>query len=90
LHGYSVGLTAFYAALLRKRPSAFLGLVKLLPMAAGYLKGGKGAGEEEPEEPQELAAELDRRALQGMLTGQLLYAKSRRLQRRVAAAVRSR
>ena len=41
LHGYSVGLTAFYAALLRQRPSALLGLVKLLPMAAGYLKGGK-------------------------------------------------
>jgi O-antigen biosynthesis protein len=88
LHGYSVGLTAFYAALLRKRPSAFLGLVRLLPMAAGYLKGGKGAGEEEPEEPRELAAELDRRALQGMLAGPLLYAKSRRLQRRVAGAVR--
>ena len=41
LHGYSVGLTAFYAALLRQRPGALLGLVKLLPLAAGYLKGGK-------------------------------------------------
>jgi hypothetical protein len=89
LHGYSVGLTAFYAALLRRRPSALFGLVRLLPMAAGYLKGGKGAAEEASAEPQDLAAELDRRALQGMLSGPLLYAKSRRLQRRAASAVRS-
>lgn len=89
LHGYSVGLTAFYAALLRQRPSAFFGLVKLLPMAAGYLKGGKAGAEEAPGEPQGLAAELDRRQLQGMLKGPLVYAKSRRLQRRVAATLRS-
>jgi len=89
LHGYSIGLTAFYAALLRRRPSALFGLVTLLPMAAGYLKGGKGSSEEAPEEPQELAAELDRRALEGMLSGPRLYAKSRRLQRRAASAVRS-
>jgi O-antigen biosynthesis protein len=89
LHGYSVGLTAFYAALLRQRPGAFFGLVKLLPMAAGYLKGGKAAAEEAPDEPEGLAAELDRRQLQGMLKGPLVYAKSRRLQRRVAATLRS-
>jgi O-antigen biosynthesis protein len=89
LHGYSVGLTAFYAALLRQRPSALLGLVGLLPLAAGYLKGGKSAPEEAPAEPQALAAELDRRQLQGMLKGPLVYAKSRRLQRRVAATLRS-
>jgi hypothetical protein len=93
LHGYSVGLTAFYAALLRHRPGALLGLVKLLPMAASYLRPGKGAPDEapaEPEEPQDLAAELDRRSLQGMLKGPLLYSKSRREQRRVAASTRSR
>jgi hypothetical protein len=32
---------------------------------------------------------LDRRQLQGMLKGPLVYTKSRRLQRRVAAAARS-
>ena len=89
LHGYSVGLTAFYAALLRQRPIALLGLVKLLPMAAGYLKGGKTAQEEAPAEPQGLAAELDRKQLQGMLMGPLVYAKSRRMQRRAAATLRS-
>jgi GT2 family glycosyltransferase len=92
LHGYSIGLTAFYAALLRRRPSSVFGLIKLLPMAVKYLKGGDTA-EEEPAsqppaapQPQGLAAELDRRALQGMLKGPSLYGKSRRLQRRNAAA----
>jgi O-antigen biosynthesis protein len=90
LNGYSAGLTAFYAALIRQRPSAFFGLMKLLPMAASYLKGGgEDAEEVAPEEPQELEAQLDRRPLQGMLKGPLLYAKSRRVQRRVAAAARS-
>jgi hypothetical protein len=58
-------------------------------MAAGYLKGGKEAPEEAPQEPRDLAAELDRRPLQGMLKGPLLYARSRRQQRRAAAAARS-
>jgi len=89
LHGYSVGLTAFYAALLRQRPAALLGLVKLLPMAAGYLKGGKSEPADAPAEPQGLEAELDRRQLQGMAKGPLVYLKSRRLQRRVAATQRS-
>ncbi len=89
LHGYSIGLTAFYAALLRKRPGALFGLIKLLPMAVGYLKGGDAEAEEAAEEPQDLVAALDRRALQGMLKGPVLYVKSRRVQRRTAAAARS-
>lgn len=89
LHGYSIGLTAFYAALLRRRPTALFGLIKLLPMAVGYLKGGDSGPEEADEAPQGLAAELDRRALQGMLKGPGLYAKSKRVQRRTAAAARS-
>jgi O-antigen biosynthesis protein len=91
LHGYSIGLTAFYAALLRRRPGALFGLLKLLPMAADYLKGGSAeeASSEPAEEARELAAELDRRALQGMLKGPWLYAKSRRRQRRQAATVRT-
>jgi O-antigen biosynthesis protein len=87
LHGYSVGLTAFYAALLRHRPSAFLGLVRLLPAAGGYLRAGRGAPpEQQAAEPPALAAELDRRQLQGMLKGPVAYLRSRRVQRRAAAA----
>ena len=33
LHGYSIGLTAFYAALLRHHPGVLPGLLKLLPAA---------------------------------------------------------
>jgi GT2 family glycosyltransferase len=91
LHGYSVGLTAFYTSLIRHRPSAFFGLIKLLPLAAGYLTGNKAAADDAPpEEPHELAAGLNRRRLQGMLKGPLLYARSRRAQRRVARTMRSR
>jgi O-antigen biosynthesis protein len=83
LQGYSVGLTAFYAALLRHRPTALFGLLRLLPEAGGYLTGKKAdaAGE-----PVELPAELDRRQFQGMLKGPVAYARSRRVQRRAAAA----
>jgi hypothetical protein len=86
LHGYSVGLTAFYAALIRQRPAALLGLIKLLPAAGGYLKRGDSRSEEPAEEPLDLAAELDRKQLQGMLEGPLAYLRSRRVQRRAAAA----
>jgi O-antigen biosynthesis protein len=88
LHGYSIGLTAFYAALLRHRPSALFGLIKLLPAAGGYLTGRTTVtGDAPAEQPQDLPAGLDRRRLQGMLKGPLLYARSRRMQRRVAAAM---
>lgn len=85
LHGYSTGLTAFYAALLRHRPGTLLGLLKLLPMAGGYLKGKTSAGAAEPEAAVKLPAGLDRRALQGMLKGPVAYARTRRAQRRAAA-----
>jgi glycosyltransferase involved in cell wall biosynthesis len=87
LHGYSVGLTAFYAALLRKRPGSIFGLLKLIPAAGGYLTGrGADTADEPAGPPPELAAQLDRRQLQGMLKGPLAYARSRRVQRRAAAA----
>jgi O-antigen biosynthesis protein len=87
LHGYSVGLTAFYAALLRQRPGTLFGLLKLLPSAGGYLTRGRKADPagDAPEEPSELAGEVNRRHLQGMLKGPFAYARSRRLQRRAAA-----
>jgi O-antigen biosynthesis protein len=37
LHGYSVGLSAYYAALLCRRPWVLIGLVRLLPDAIGFL-----------------------------------------------------
>jgi O-antigen biosynthesis protein len=87
LYGYSIGLTAFYAALLRHRPTALFGLIKLLPAAGGYLKDATAPDEAPAEQPRDVPAGLERRRLQGMLRGPLLYARSRRLQRRAAAAM---
>lgn len=83
LHGYSIGLTAFYAALLRHRPGMLPGLLRLLPSAARYLKTGSapGAG-------PELLAELDRRHLQGLALGPLAYLRSVRQQGRAARSGR--
>jgi GT2 family glycosyltransferase len=39
IEGYGVGLTAYYAALLRHRPLALPALLRLLPAALGYLRG---------------------------------------------------
>ena len=41
LHGYSIGLTGFYAALLRHRPDVLPALLRLLPSAVRYLTGTK-------------------------------------------------
>jgi O-antigen biosynthesis protein len=80
LHGYSVGLTAYYAALIRRRPTALLGLLKLLPAAVGYLRGTGGS----PDNAPDPGAGLDRRQRQGMLAGPFRYMTSVRMQRRAA------
>ncbi len=82
LHGYSVGLTAFYAALLRHRPGVLPALLKLLPAAARYMKGTKTT----PGDSPDLWEGLDRRQLQGMLKGPLVYIGGVRRQRRVATS----
>ncbi len=41
IHGYEVGLSAYYAALLRRRPWVLMGLVRLLPDAIGFLSAGR-------------------------------------------------
>jgi cellulose synthase/poly-beta-1,6-N-acetylglucosamine synthase-like glycosyltransferase len=84
LHGYSVGLAAYYAALLRHRPSVLPGLVRLLPCAAGYLKGPKMTHSTAQHHP--LMAGLKWRQFWWMLTGPVAYFRSIRLQARVAAA----
>jgi GT2 family glycosyltransferase len=71
LHGYSIGLTAFYAALLRHRPGVLPGLLRLLPAAGRYLKHGAA-----PQAAPDLLAELDRRHLQGLALGPLAYLRS--------------
>lgn len=70
LHGYSLGLTAFYMALLRHRPSALLGLIRLIPAAGGYV----GASEaNRTSMPSGLLKKLDRRHRRGLLVGPMAY-----------------
>jgi hypothetical protein len=85
LHGYSIGLTAFYAALLWHRPGALPALLKLLPTMARYLTGTTMASPAAPSAP---LARLKRRRRRGLLVGPLAYVKSMRTQARVARVTR--
>jgi glycosyl transferase family 2 len=83
LHGYSVGLTAYYTALLRHRPGVLPALVRLLPAAVGYLRG---ANEKPAGVPHDLPAQCRRAQRLPMLTGPGAYIRSVRRQARVAAS----
>jgi O-antigen biosynthesis protein len=72
LNGYSAGLTAYYAALLRHRPYVLPKLLGLLPDMARYLKQSKTA----PDVSPDLLVGLDRRHLRGLLAGPLAYVSS--------------
>jgi hypothetical protein len=81
LEGYGVGLTAYYAALLRHRPGVLPALLRLMPAAAAYLLGdGQGPG------PVSLPPPLIRRRRRGMLAGPARYLTSVRTQARAAAS----
>jgi polysaccharide pyruvyl transferase WcaK-like protein/GT2 family glycosyltransferase len=81
LQGYGVGLTAFYVALLRRRPRVLPGLLRLILPAVGYLRAGKRT---RTATPQDLPAGLKLRQRWWMLAGPLAYLKSARKQARVA------
>jgi O-antigen biosynthesis protein len=82
LRGYSVGLTAFYAALLRHRPSLLFSLLRLAPLALGYARA-PGARRDAPK--PELPEGLRGRQRWLILTGPMAYLRSVRRQARVAA-----
>jgi len=83
LHGYSVGLGAYYTALLRHRPGVLLALLRLLPAAVGYLRG---ASEKTAAVPHDLPAQFRRSQRLPLLTGPGAYLRSVRRQARVAAS----
>jgi len=80
LQGYGVGLTAFYAALLRHRPSVLLALLLLMPAAFGYLRNGRG----KRNAPRNLPDGLRLRQRWWMLTGPVAYMRSVRKQARAS------
>jgi O-antigen biosynthesis protein len=89
LHGYSIGLAAFYAALLHRRPSVLPALLKLLPDVARYLRTSASPAPaplelmvEADTAAEGALAKLDRRHIWGMLKGPTAYLRSVRTQRR--------
>ncbi len=82
LHGYGVGLTAYYTALLLHKPSLFPALLRLVPTAAGDVRDAKVT---RTSAPQDLPARIKRRHHRGMLAGPVAYVWSVRRQARVAA-----
>jgi O-antigen biosynthesis protein len=85
LRGYGIGLTAYYTALVRHRPGVLPALLRLLPAAAGYLRGRSVP---DIAVRRELPAEFRRATRWGMLTGPAAYIRSARRQARVAAEAR--
>lgn len=81
LHGYSIGLTAFYAALIIRRPSVIPGLIKLLPAALSYVRRAIVAA---PAGSSGASNGLYRRHIRGMFAGPGAYVRSVFKQRRAA------
>jgi O-antigen biosynthesis protein len=79
LRGYSIGLTAFYAALLRHRPSVLPALLWLVPTAVGYLRNTKATRAPVPQDPPVVL----RWRRWWMFMGPLAYVRSVRRQARV-------
>ena len=80
MYGYGVGLTAFYASLLRRRPRLLGALLRSAPAALAALVGGnstRNAGI-----PDDFPRSFLRRNVVGMLRGPIEYARARRVVRR--------
>jgi GT2 family glycosyltransferase len=78
VRGYAVGTGAYYAALLRHQPGVLPALLRQLPAAVRYLRGGNGTA-------RDLPAGVRRWHRLGMLTGPVAYLRSARRQAKVAA-----
>ena len=81
MYGYGVGLTAYYTALVCRKPSVLPGLLRLIPTVPGYLRGAKSQQVPGPGDPLRW---LGRQMRRGMLSGPPAYLRSVRVQRRVA------
>jgi GT2 family glycosyltransferase len=86
LRGYGTGLAAYYTALLRHRPGVLPELLRLLPAAAGYLRGANVAG---IAAAPGLPAEFTRGQRRAMLRGPAAYIRSARRQARLTTAAKA-
>ena len=81
MEGYGTGLTAYYTALLRHRPSVLPELLRLAPAGIGYLRKADFGRTAAPD----LLAGLNRRKRRSMLMGPVAYARGVGRQARIAA-----
>jgi glycosyltransferase involved in cell wall biosynthesis len=72
-YGYSAGLSAFYASMVRSRPAAALDVLRLAPHALKDLRGGRGSLRS-GQLPGDFPACLLRAARRGLLEGGFMYA----------------
>jgi O-antigen biosynthesis protein len=79
--GYGVGLTAYYAALLRHRPSVVPELIRQVPTGIRYLRAANFSHTAAPD----LLKGLKRRKQRWMLMGPVAYMRSLRRQARISA-----
>jgi O-antigen biosynthesis protein len=82
MEGYGVGLTAYYAALLRHRPSVLPELIRLAPTGLSHLRRPDFR---RTTAPVDLLEGIRRRHVRSMLAGPVAYVRSVRRQARVAA-----
>lgn len=72
-YGYSAGLSAFYASMVRSRPAAALDVLRLAPHALKDLRGGRGSLRS-GQLPEDFPACLLRAGRRGLLEGGFMYA----------------
>jgi GT2 family glycosyltransferase len=80
MYGYGVGLTAFYASLLVRRPRLLGALLRVAPAAIQTLVRGDSPRNQGI--PDDFPRSFLRRNLVGMLRGPIQYARARRVVRR--------
>jgi glycosyltransferase involved in cell wall biosynthesis len=73
LHGYSAGLSAFYASMLRSRPAVAFDLVRLAPLVLRDLRHGND-NQRSGDLPDDFPAQLRKAARRGLLQGGFMYA----------------
>jgi glycosyltransferase involved in cell wall biosynthesis len=86
LYGYSAGLSAFYASMLRSRPAVAFDLLRLAPLVLRDLRHGSD-NQRTGELPDDFPAHLRKAARRGLLEGGFMYAYEAIRDRRQPAPV---
>jgi glycosyltransferase involved in cell wall biosynthesis len=85
-YGYSAGLSAFYASMLRSRPAVAFDLVQLAPLVLRDFRHGSG-NQRSGDLPDDFPPQLRKAARRGLLEGGFLYAYEAIRERRQPAPV---